>query len=372
MSDEYTITEGEFEHIVLEGTPYQVGRMQGEVLKQKDEQAAGSFGSSDLRPEERGFKDFAGVQELYEKCCPGINDEIQGFADSLGVSPEKVFYYRDCYSVAGNCSQMVALAPTTGDGHVYVGRSYETSLEGAELRLCTTRIKGKAHHVGFSSLLFGRKDGINHHGLSVTMSGAFSAGMPWEWPTDRGFDYPIVVRSLLDHCATVSEALEFLQGMPTHLYINLIVADRSSHAALVESAGYRRAVKQISGSTDDGYLVATNHYTTSDLIEHNTNDATMGHSVPRYEFIRSCLETSMPNVDKETLRRILTTEHAPGCCFPYYAYGMGTLWSMILDLTAGHAEVCFGAPTHNEWRLFTLDGPVGVTRYRARFPDKKG
>jgi predicted choloylglycine hydrolase len=372
MSGEYAITEGEFEHVVLEGTPYQVGRMQGDILKQNDEQAIASFGSSDLHPEKGGFKNFAEMQKLYEKCCPGVNDEMQGFADSLGVPPEKVFYYRDCYSLPGNCSHMVALAPVTADGHVYVGRSYETSLDGAELRLCTTRVKGKAHHIGFSSCLFGRRDGINHHGLSVTMSGGFSAGMPWEWPKGRGFDYPIVVRSLLDHCQTVSEALELLQGIPAHFYVNLIVADRSSHAALVEFAGYQRAVKQLSGSTGDGYLVATNHYTMPDLLEHNTNEGTMGHSVPRHDFIRSRLEASVPNVDKETLRSILTTEHAPGCCFPYYAYGMGTLWSMIFDLSAGNVEICFAAPTHNEWRLFTLDDPAGVTRYRARFPDKQG
>ena len=80
----------------------------------------------------------------------------------------------------------------------------------------------------------------------------------------------------------------------------------------------------------------------------------------------------MPDVNKETLRGVLTTEHAPGCCFPYYAYGMGTLWSMIFDLTEGDVEVCFGAPTHNEWHLFTLDDSVGVTEYLAKFPDKQG
>ena len=33
MKDEYIIREGEFQHIVMEGTSYEVGKMQGEIIK---------------------------------------------------------------------------------------------------------------------------------------------------------------------------------------------------------------------------------------------------------------------------------------------------------------------------------------------------
>jgi predicted choloylglycine hydrolase len=369
MSSEYIVTETQFQHIVLEGTSYEVGKAQGDILKQ-DEETIATFASSDLDPQAFGFEDLRDMQALYERHCPGVNDEIQGFADSLGVSAEKVFYYGASYRYPGNCSHMVALAPITADGHVYVGRSYESS--GADQRLCTTRVYGKAHHIGFSACLLGRTDGLNQHGLSVTMSGGFSAGMPWDWPKGKGFDYWILARALLDNCETVSEALELLEDMPLYFFASFIVADRLGSAALVEIAGYQRAVRRIDSGAGDQYLIATNHFTMPELSQHNTNQGTMGHSVPRYDFIKSSLASAVPNINKETVRRILTTEHAPGCCFPYYAYGMGTLWSMIFDLTEGHVEVCFGAPTHNEWQLFTLDGSVGVTKYLAKFPDKQG
>ena len=44
---------------------------------------------------------------------------------------------------------------------------------------------------------------------------------------------------------------------------------------------------------------------------------------------------------------------------------------MIFDLTDINVEVCFGAPTHNDWHKFTLDDPVGVKEYHVKFPDKK-
>jgi hypothetical protein len=41
---------------------------------------------------------------------------------------------------------------------------------------------------------------------------------------------------------------------------------------------------------------------------------------------------------------------------------------MIFDVTQGGVDVCFGAPTHNEYRLFGLVDPVGVTAYPTVIP----
>jgi hypothetical protein len=112
MSGEYIVTETQFQHIILEGTSYKVGKAQGDILKQ-DEEAIATFASSDLDPQVFGLKDLKEMQELYERYCPGVNDEIQGFADSLGVPAEKIFYYGASYRSPGNCSHMVALAPIT-------------------------------------------------------------------------------------------------------------------------------------------------------------------------------------------------------------------------------------------------------------------
>ena len=275
MSSEYIITETKFQHIVLEGTSYEVGKAQGDILKQ-DEEVIAAFASSVLDPKELGFKDLQEMHEFYKEYCPGVNDEVQGFAESLGVPAERIFYHGASYRSAGNCSHMVALAPITEDGHTYVGRSYESS--GADQRLCTTRVNGKANHIGFSACLLGRTDGMNQHGLSVTMSGGFSAGMPWDWPKGKGFDYWILARALLDNCETVGEALELLENMPLYFYANFIVADRLGSAALVEIAGYQRAVRRIDGGVGGQYLISTNHFTMPELSCHNTNETTMGHS----------------------------------------------------------------------------------------------
>jgi hypothetical protein len=86
--------------------------------------------------------------------------------------------------------------------------------------------------------------------------------------------------------------------------------------------------------------------------------------------IATRLSAASPSVTRQTMKGILSDPVPAGVCCYYYAEGMGTLWSMIFDATAGEAEVAFGSPALNPWRTFGLHDPVGVTRYAARFPDE--
>jgi hypothetical protein len=43
----------------------------------------------------------------------------------------------------------------------------------------------------------------------------------------------------------------------------------------------------------------------------------------------------------------------------------------LYDLTDLKADICFGAPTHNDWQKpFSLDDPAGLKQYHALFPNK--
>ncbi|MFX0063357.1 MAG: hypothetical protein ACFFC7_14370 [Candidatus Hermodarchaeota archaeon] len=41
---------------------------------------------------------------------------------------------------------------------------------------------------------------------------------------------------------------------------------------------------------------------------------------------------------------------------------------MLADVSAANADICFGAPTHNEWRFFTLNEPMNGKEYPTGFP----
>ena len=230
-------TAVQYHHVVIEGTAYEAGRLEGTFLKQ-----VGRTVISYEPPEPA--KTAEEMRRLLDQYCPGLIDETRGVADSLGIPFEKALFCAALGPAHPGCSQMAILPGATQTGHLYVARSYEIGLSEADLRLCTMQLQGKARHLGFSEMLVGRNDGINSHGLCVTMSGSWDPISP-DANEPNGLHYPYVIRSMLDHCASVEDALALLERVPIASSVNIILADRSGAAALVEIAGRQRAVKRI-------------------------------------------------------------------------------------------------------------------------------
>lgn len=356
---ETKITEILFHKVVLAGTAYEVGKKQGEWLQNYPK--AVQFFTSPLEGKSYPTPQEAKqLLQFFDKHCPGLNEEIQGFADALSVPAEQILYYTFSYSPGSNCSHLALLPSITSDGHIYVGRSYEWSLQD-DFRLCTTRITGKAAHLGFSLLQFGRIDGINEHGLCVTMSN----GCPQVQPTNEGCRFWAVVRTVLDRCQSVPEALELVQSIPISFNLNLLLTDKHGEAALIEMFSSKRAIKRINSHTKEQTIWSTNHYTLPEMIPYDQGRMWM--SVARYQKMASVLKNPASKITKEQLRQLLTAPIPDGLSCHYYKDYFGTLWSMIFDLTAGTVEVCFGSPRVNGWHNFNLNGPVEVTTYPVKF-----
>ena len=383
MKTGYDLIKGEFQHIILEGTNYEVGKMQGELLKKNNEMRIRvettimmflkqlgylSFGKPD--PKKMGFQDFKEMQAFFEECCPGLNEEMQGFADSLGLKIKELPFYYASYQIPKNCSQMAVVSSVTNDEHVYLGRSYEWTHTEEDLRLCTTKVRGKAQHFGFSIFLFGRADGINEHGVCVSFTGSGIFGIPIK---QRGFQSHLIIRSILENCKSVEEAISMIQRCPLSGFFNLLIMDRKSNAVLTEFADGAVEIKRINNDSKDKFLVSTNHYTLPLTIKSNEkNCGIINNSQKRYQLITSSLKNAEPDITKETLKTILSRKFPEGVCDHYYSDYFGTVWSMIFDLTCRETEICFGAPTHNEWSSFTFNDPIGAKMYPAIFPNNKG
>jgi len=370
LSREYNLIKKVFQHVILEGDSYEVGHQLGEILKKHNPETVKWFISAKVEPEKLGFWDFEDLQAFYEEHCPGINDEIQGLADSFGVKLCELQAYNLPVPRQSNCSHFAVLSSVTSDRHVYVGRSYEYNQHMNDFRLCTARIKGKAKHIGFMENLVGWDDGMNEHGLCVTFSGG---GTFKKEPTKTGFPFFFVVRALLDNCKTVAEALKHMEKMPVYGFWNFLLTDKGNNAALAQyfDGGYN--IKQINEDSSEQFLFCTNHYVLPDMVKYQkyAGDWILRNSKKRYELIGNVLSHAAPKIGKENIRDLLSEELYSGVCGHYYTDYFGTLFSVIYDLTDLKAEVCFGAPTHNKWQKpFSLKDSVGVKPYLAILPDK--
>jgi predicted choloylglycine hydrolase len=364
MDDRTTIRDVVFTHSVLEGSAYEVGRQQGEQLASQSPGVARFFTSP---PPGRGPlspKKIDAAIGFFQKHCPGLDEEIRGFAEALGARPEQVVYYAFTYQGDGRCSHFAVLPALSADGHLRVGRSYEFNQEQSDLRLVTVRIADRPAHIGFSEMLFGRGDGLNEHGLCATMS----AGAPMAPTEPGGCMFWAVLRAVLDRCASVDEAIELVGSIPISFNFNLLLTDRSGQAARMEIACSHRAVKRIGPGTPEQFLIATNHYLLPEMKPYDLGR--MWNSLVRYRTVQGRLEAAGSKVSLETIRGILSDPYPQGICCHHYSDFLGTLWSGIFDLTDLKVDVCFGAPTHNPWHSFDLNSAPGTAEYAVKLPDE--
>ena len=360
MSDNNSI-EVAFNHVTLEGTPYEIGKKEAELIKSKfPEQAEFFFKGNDfIKP--ATLDKVKQAVEVFEKYCPIINDEMRGFADYFGRTPEEIIYYSFTHVCKGNCGHFAVLPQKSSDGKTYAGRSYEWSKDD-DLRLLTVRADGVYAHMGFSLLLFGRLDGINEKGLCVTMTN----GVPLIMSQEEGLRFWMVIRILLDKCKNVDEAVDMIKTLPISSFCSLIITDKNDETVLVEIHNSVKSFKKLSSASPEGFVCSTNHYILSEMQPYVKNR--MQQSVDRYNAITKTL--SSENISRDDLKKLLSTKMPEGLACHHYEDGLGTLWSILYDIENVKAEICFGSPVVNKWYNFDLNTPEGSREFKAFLPNE--
>ncbi len=86
----------------------------------------------------------------------------------------------------------------------------------------------KTRVIAMTDCLWGVLDGINDHGLTVSLSfgGREDVG--------KGFGIPIVLRYVLEFCKTTTEAIEVLTKVPTHMAYNVTLLDAENQYKTLE------------------------------------------------------------------------------------------------------------------------------------------
>jgi len=351
-----------FEHVVLEGTSYEIGRAQAEKLSSDPLRL--NYLTPTLPFLDRFSQSQAEDELAYmDRHCPGIADEVRGAAYALGVEIADIAFLGGMPKGSG-CSQFAVLPSATRSGHTLVGQTMDSNPGDLDLRLCTTCVRGKAAHIGFSDMVMGRTQGLNEHGLCVTTTW----GAPGVWPDCKGLPYFAAVRALLDRCESTEHGVDVLTSLPIRWCTNFVLSDRSGHVALVEVSGAQRGVRRL--GPEEAFVSATNHYVLPEMRPYDVSRRR--ESVARQRTIDAFLGETMPRVDRGALRALLSRRMPDGVCQHYYSSGLGTLWASITDVTEGTIEVCFGAPSskRNPWYTFGVGNTMAPQTYAAHLPDE--
>lgn len=346
-------------HLELSGTSYEIGYKLGKRVMTYPTQFINMYKApAPIHNEDEATE----LVEMLDHYCPGLNEELQGFADALGTTRLHLYYYAMAYLTPG-CSLLAVLPKLTENGHVMVARNYEFSHKMDDLTFCKTKVTGKYSHLGSSIMSFGRSEGINEHGLMVgqTSCGRPVGNMPnMRKPAIKGLQFCAVIRSLLENCTNVADALNLLMDMPIAYNINLMLADKSGAAILFETYDGNKAWEEINGSTEKQYLHSTNHPHLPEIVA--LEPMAMENSVIRYKFIESYMGKA-DKLKEEDLKELLLSMYPMGLCCHWYEEFFGTIRSVVFDVTLGKVDICWGGGAENGWKTYTLDADMKTEKF---------
>jgi predicted choloylglycine hydrolase len=362
---ESNMEQMEFDIFVAEGTHYEIGRQRAATMKKSMPDDIEYF----VQPAEGGETAISARlandrMKAIEKACPGLTEEIEGFASEIGTDPEKMIFYSFSHFEAPNCCQIFAAPEHTGDQCSYMGRSYEY-YDKDERSLCITRVKGKPKHMGFSLHNAGRTEGMNEYGLVISMSSV----MYQNSLEGDGVAFWVVIRSVLENCRNVEEAVAYIKETLIVANCNFMVVDAAGKAAVVECASFAADKKGLAVRYSRfGLLVSTNHYVAESMREFDLHH--MWNSEVRYASVWKELLINASRLDESRIKNILAQGYPNGPCCHYYSVGMGTVRSLVFNTTQKKMEACFGPTSQNVWTSFDFDHPVGMKVFQVSFEDE--
>ena len=347
----------------LKGSHYDIGKQQGEFVKnhpylipqfiQKEHLISNNY--------------WTESRNILNQYCPGINEEIEGFCEVLKIPARNLMYYYQTLLKAG-CSHCVVLPKKTDSKHTYVLRNYDLSPKIDDMRFCSTHVEGAYVHSGFSTFYFGRTEGVNEHGLSVTFS---ACGQPvgniegLRKPVLSGLQCFAVIRVLLEKCKNVQEAISIVDEMPIASNINLIVADPLDAARIEIFDGFK-SITTIDEENQD-FIVSTNHAIS--LSVQKLNNRRLEQSTNRYYTLYEHLNRN-EQVSMDSLKELVEREYPTGLTVHNYEEWFGTLHSVLFDLHNRTMNICFGSPLFNDWYSLKVGGSLSFSQVNVKFNNK--
>ncbi len=365
MADELTFSEEviaggandfiEVHHAVLKGSNYAIGKKIAEIAKESGVR---------LTPDENTLRNR--MQRVYiEKNYHSLYERMKGIADAFGekLDNDKFdFSGIEQYPTHGiTCSTVFYPGSVTKDGKSFLSRNFDfttgtaqgTMPEEGEMALLERPYifelypsKGYASLAicGFD-LIGGVFDGVNEHGLAVSVLGdeETMATFGLHPSNGVGFHELLCMRYLLDNCSNTAEAKEALLSVK-HYYgflpCHYLVADGDGRSFVFEFSSVRNGTHCIDG---EGIQIVTNHL----LHEHPTveefppGQGMEVNSFRRYERLHA-LTKKESGYGTEEIKKINEAVANAGIPFDQPGYAINrTLWYALYDINARSLEVKF-------------------------------
>ncbi len=353
-------------YLTLTGTPYENGTAKGAFVRNNITLYA------NLRDRLAWFDaydkeaiDAEGVErceQIVAQRLPVLFDEIRGFSDALEIPYRQYLpYFLFDWEITSHCSQFCVLPDITRDGKVYSGHSWEWTMEAnrgnrlqtlEEDNLYVVAKNSQAGVMGFALNYFGMWNGMNAYGVSVNPTGGVPLNAPP--PARKLYNHGLLVRLILETCRSADEGLALVRELiPLSSGVGggtLIITDSSGRSYYIERANRHFAAVEVGKDTDLKYQCAANHFVLPQMYPYASQKGV--HSIVRQRALSQWIAARSPDITMETLKTMQEQPIPNGPCCHHYAAYLGTVRSMVYNLTDLTAMISYGSPRLNPWHAY--------------------
>jgi isopenicillin-N N-acyltransferase like protein len=291
----------------------------------------------------------ARYRALTTDAMPWAVEEIDAAAEAANVDPLALFacHVEELWytprgeggpAIEGRCSDLVAAAPATADGHTWVAHNNDMhAAYGRDLVAIERRVDGDPAVMTIGNGIW-ISVGWNDAGLSLTGNELS--------PNDERVGVPreLQVRAMLRDRSLESMVGTALRHDRASSYNNVLAA---SDGRVINVEGSATAA-ELTEPDAGGRLVHTNHYVCSSMLDYEGDPSYAERSAVRYRRAWELLDAAeRGTVDAPLLRTILSDhEHAPDsiCRHADGTDGSVTCFWCIADVTEGRVTYGRGNP----------------------------
>lgn len=257
----------------LEGTPYQMGLQQGELLPEGIQAAADVLVNDLAYSVIFSYAETSGLEDMFlEYSYPDVLEECEGIVRGARNAGVEGFEYEDCINAAnllviieqlagmnpGGCSQFIADGGAAQDGRLVHARN----MDWAKLQfvidnplIVVRKPEGMIPwvEVGIPGILL-TLTAMNAEGLAV----ANNENMSEADRDTEGNSHPQMARQIMQECSSLDEAEAFLRAQNHASAETLVLSDwKNGEAAVFEMSANHMGVRRLD---ENGIVYATNHF----------------------------------------------------------------------------------------------------------------
>ena len=263
----------------------------------------------------------------YRTHFPSALEELQGVADGQQVLPcllEGVLFSMYAMPPTARCSCFAVLQE---DGVLW-GRNSDFLPQLEETnRHVICRFSDSAYDFsGHTTSFLQMEDGVNLHGLIIGLTSVQPDAIR------PGLNAGMLLRRMLETCATVEEALDQLRQTPIASAQTFLLADQGGHSALVECCSQQVAVRHASPSVPCLWSVNSFHLPETAPCQGRPADDWAAEA--RWHTLERVLTQRGPRLTPRECMALLAGQYGFLCQYDR-AQGKDTVWSVFCDLPRG-------------------------------------